>query len=467
MLCSDAGHHPVTEQHLRILQVSTYDTIGGAEKVASNLFQNYRRRGHGSWLAVGHKLGRDADVLLVANQRAPTTPSFFKRAMHCGARVPQREVETTSFFSALAHLVREPGAVLDRYMGIEEFRFPGTWKILQLPPQRPDIVHCHNLHGRYFDLRALPWLSQQLPVILTLHDAWLLSGHCAHSFSCDRWKTGCGRCPDLTLDPPIRRDATAHNWRRKRDIFNKSRLYLSTPSRWLMQKVEQSMLMSGVKEARVIPNGVDLSLFHPGEKGRARTELGIFHDSLIILFIANAVQRNIWKDYATLKTAVELTAARMKGQEVLFLALGESGPSERIGAAQLRLVSYERDPERVARYYQAADVYVHAARADTFPNTILEAVACGTPVVATAVGGIPEQIEDGRTGFLVPAGSAQSLSDRLTQLLSDTDLRKRMGEFAAETARHRFDLQQQADAYLGWYKELVDQKTIERQARVN
>jgi len=102
-----------------------------------------------------------------------------------------------------------------------------------------------------------------------------------------------------------------------------------------------------------------------------------------------------------------------------------------------------------------------------FPNTVLEALACGTPVVATAVGGIPEQIEDGRTGFLVPAGDAQSLADRLTQLLSDSNLRQGMGMRAAEVVALQFDLNQQADAYLAWYEQLVHERSFERLARTN
>jgi glycosyltransferase involved in cell wall biosynthesis len=105
--------------------------------------------------------------------------------------------------------VAEPVHWLQRRLGREDFHFPGTWCLLNLPPKRPDIVHCHNLHGGYFDLRVLPWLSREVPVVLTLHDAWLLSDHCAHSFDCEKWKESCGSCPDLTIPPSIRRDATA------------------------------------------------------------------------------------------------------------------------------------------------------------------------------------------------------------------------------------------------------------------
>jgi glycosyltransferase involved in cell wall biosynthesis len=352
-------------------------------------------------------------------------------------------------------LLGEPQRFLDKYRGVEDFHYPGTASLLDLVPHRADVVHAHNLHGEYFDLRYLPWISQRVPVVLTLHDAWLLSGHCAHSFECERWKTGCGECPDLTIYPAIRRDATAHNWERKRDVYAKSRFYVATPSQWLMEKVEQSMLAPAVVDARVIPNGVDLSVFQPADRQAGREAMGIPSDARVLLFTANVIRRNIWKDYETMRAAIALVAERLERGAVLFIALGEDAPTERIGSGEVRFVAYLKDPEAVASYYQAADVYVHAAHADTFPNTVLEALACGTPVVATSVGGIPEQIEEGVTGFLTPPGDARAMTARIVQLLSDNALRERFAAAAADSARRRFDLTSQVDSYLAWYWELT------------
>ncbi len=317
-------------------------------------------------------------------------------------------------------------------------------------------------------MRALAWLSRRVPTVLTLHDAWLLSGHCAHSFDCERWKTGCGQCPDLTIYPGIRRDATAENWRCKREIYSKSRLYVATPSRWLMRKVEQSMLTPALAGTRVIPHGVDLSIFRSADRRSVRAALAIHEDNQVVLLTGVGVSGSPFADHQSLRAAIDVIAVRRPG--TLFMALGTDAASAAIGREPICFVGKQRDPHAVARYHQAAECYVHAARVDTFPNMVLEALACGTPVVATAVGGIPEQIrtaeladvESGTaerleaTGVLVPGGNATMLADAVVALLSNDSARHRLGENALRDARARFDLERQVDAYLEWYRMIIE-----------
>ena len=358
--------------------------------------------------------------------------------------------------------------------GLENFNFPGSRDLLRLMSPRPDVVHCHNLHGGYFDLRYLPKLSARVPTLLTLHDAWLLGGHCAHSFDCERWATGCGNCPDLTIPPAIPVDRTAENWRRKRDIFSRSRLFITTPSRWMMEKVGRSMLSMGVVDSCVIPNGVDLETYHPAE-GRlaARRELGLGLDDFVVVFAANGVRDNVWKDMATLRRALDIASRALNGRvRVRFLALGESAPAERAGEATLEFVPYVSESAQVAQYFRAASVYAHAAKADTFPTTILEALACGTPIIATAVGGIPEQVRslelpgisvgthsystEEATGILTAPGDADGLAAAMAYLAGDVALVERLGQNARLDAERRFDVRRQVDAYVEWYRHMLE-----------
>lgn len=447
---------------MHILQVNSADLAGGAEAVAWRLFHAYRRMGHTSQLAVGLKRSTDPDVIsLLHDEFSGAWARWWKKVGDSLGPLEGKIRGAARLRRFCLARIGQPRRCLDIWRGREDFSFPDIWHLNAIFPKTPDIVQCHNLHGAwlpsggYFDLAALPWLSQRIPTVLTLHDAWLLSGHCAHSFGCDRWKSGCGACPDLTIYPAIRRDATAYNWRRKQMIYGKSRLFVATPSRWLMHQVQESMLSPGVVASKVIPNGVDLSIFHPADKRQARDYLQIPQQARVLFFVAHGVKGNIWKDYTTMKEAVREVTARLRGQKIIFVALGEEGDWEEKDGVRIRFVPFQTDPKEVARYYHAADIYLHAARADTFPNTVLEALACGIPVVATAVGGISEQVSEARTGFLVPAGDASAMAQKAIRLLVNADLRMSCGQRAVHEATQRFDLRCQAATYLEWFEEIV------------
>jgi glycosyltransferase involved in cell wall biosynthesis len=456
---------------MRILIASSTDLGGGAEISAWNLFNSYRNRGHHAWLAVGGKRSDDPNVFPIPNDayRSLWAKLWYGVGYRIESILHDRQLNR---LNDCIRAISEPRRWLETEMGYEDYKHPGTHRLLELCGAPPDILHCFNLHGGYFDLRALSGLSRRLPVILDLRDAWLLSGHCAHSFDCDRWQIGCGECPDLTIPPKIRRDGTAYNWKRKREIFDKSQLYVSTPCQWLMKKVDQSMLAPAVVEARVIPTGVDLTVFRSADKSAARAVLNIPQDARVLLFAANGIRRSVWRDYDILRSAVALVGERLRGEKVLCVALGDNSPPERLGEAEVLFVPFQSMSNTVARFYQAADLYVHAARADTFPRVVLEALACGTPVIATAVGGIPEQIRglrcetsqdahlntygaDEATGVLIAKGDVRAMALAIERILKNDPLRYRMGENAGKDAEERFNLQRQTDQYLEWYRELL------------
>lgn len=439
---------------MKILQVTYSDGGGGAEKIADDLQQAYSSLGHSAWLAVRVKRSADPRVLPLHRPHVPE-----KILTAAADSIKNTSVRGAYRLQKALRQMATPVRSWRRWRGHEVFEIPGTRHLLDLPPETPDILHCHNLHGDYFDLRLLPFFSQRLPVILTLHDAWLLSGHCAHSFECERWLTGCGHCPDLTIYPAVRRDATAYNWQRKQAIFAQSRLTVITPSQWLMDKVMRSMLLPAIHHAQVIHNGVDITVFQPADKTAIRRELGLPEHARILLFAAASIQRNIYKDFATMRQAVAQIAEQLPDENVIFIGLGDDMPPEQIGKAHIQFVPFQSNPTQVARYYQAADVYLHAARADTFPTSVMEALACGIPVIASQVGGIPEQVNslhlydaEKATGILVPVGDAAAMAAAAHRLLTDASLAKTMMHNARADALQRFDKRRMVGDYLQVYK---------------
>ncbi len=339
---------------------------------------------------------------------------------------------------------------LEKLFGWQYLAYPSSHHIPDLIPGPVDVFHLHNLHSGYFDLSVLPALSRSAPTGLTLHDLWLRSGHCAHSLGCDRWRTGCGRCPDLTLYPSIPADGTRVNLWRKQFYLRRSRLWITAPSRWILSELDESYLRGLPR--RLIYNGVDLEVFKPGPKDEIRAMLGLPQGRPIVLFTATRGLENPYKDGPTLIAALRLlTQDFPHAERPLLLVLG--GASDLSGPEQLS-VPFTEDERLIAAYYRASDVLAYASRADNCPLVVLEAMASGLPIVASAVGGIPELVGDGDTGFLVAVGDVRALRDGLRRILVDPELAERMAVRARMRAVGNFDLTDQAAATVEWYREI-------------
>lgn len=450
-----------TLDSLNILQVNSVDVGGGSARVAAALHHAYRKRGHNAWLTVGHKLGGDSHTLPIGHDLAA---SRWRRPFwRAESIVAQRRFRAFRWLRYALLMAADPRRVADWYQGYEDFRYPGTARLLDSTGPAIDMLHFHNLHGRYFDLRQLPRLTAMAPSILSLHDAWLLSGHCAHSLDCERWRQGCGHCPDLSLYPAVLRDATAENWQRKQEIYERSRYHVISPCQWLADRVIDSPLAAGLLGIRVIPHGVDLSRFQPGNLSLARRQLALPQNEQIILMVANGMRRNPWKGFQVAHQAFSTLSGQGRQKPLLVLVIGDSAAEEKLGNVTIRYVPFLRDQASLARYYQAADLFLSASIAEVSPLSIMEALASGTPVVATAVGGVPEQITswplaaaDSANGILVPSGDSAAMADAMTRLLDDELLRQALGRNALQRARAEFDFDVQVERYLAYYREIID-----------
>jgi glycosyltransferase involved in cell wall biosynthesis len=266
----------------------------------------------------------------------------------------------------------------------------------------------------------------------------------------------------------MRRDNTARNWSRKKQIYRDSSIFVAAPSRWLLARAEASILSEAIVDTRLIPNGVDLSTFHPGDKGAARAALGLPQDDGVLLFSGFSPVSSSFKDFASVKEAARILGTRNDLPSMTLVVLGEQRPARTLGSLTLRFVPIETDQRRIAMFHQAADIYVHAAKvgAENHSLTVIEALACGTPVVATAVGGVPEQVLDlslssgdrgsgTPTGILTAPNDPAALADAAALLLSDRPLARMLSANAEQDARQRFDLERQVGVYLDWYREII------------
>ncbi len=446
-----------------VLQVSTADVLGGAERIARQLHEAAVSRGGESWLAVGRTQGHVRGALTIPNEalRSPWTRAWL--------RLAERLDERGGAAAMAARIVRgplgDPWRWLSGQLGIEDFHYPGTGSLLNLPPRPPDVLHLHNLHNQYFDVRSLPMLSHAVPTVLTLHDQWIVTGHCAHALDCTRWETGCGQCPHLDTYPSVLRDATHFNWRRKHDLVAQSALHVAVPSMWLFNLVSRSQMARTFRSLRLIRQGVDLSVFSPGDRVEARARLGLPTDldHPVVLLLADSLRDGSWKGGAWVREALAGFVQTPHGRRTELLAVGGSSGIHSTSALPVRFVGAVHDDVTMAACYRAADVFVHPSRFENYPNAIMESIACGTPVVATAVGGVPEQVrsidtvtDHHATGALVSSYDAAGLAGGIERLLSmDIASRIRMRAAARADAYLRFDAREMVHSYLSWYDRLT------------
>jgi glycosyltransferase involved in cell wall biosynthesis len=410
--------------------VNTADRAGGADRVARDVLNGFPELGTETSLAVAEKHTDDPRVIP------------FDRSPH---------VDYRPYTSTRSRFLLEARRTIHRAVGLEDFNHPYSHHLLELTGSSPDLVFCNNLHGEYFDLRVLPGLSRRLPVVLRLADNWTFTGHCATPLGCTRWETGCGSCPDLTIPPLVERDATAFNWRRKRRILSRARLFVVTPSHWLLERARRSLLAPAIDAAAVVPNGIDLDTFRPEGPVEDRRALGIDPDAKLLLFVCNRGITNPAKDFPTLRAALELLSREGRDEQLELLVVGRRAPRERLGErVRIQHLPYIASPRDLAALYRAADLYVHSSPEEGFCGTAAEALACGTPVVAAAGGGTAEVVEHGRTGVVTPPGRPDELAAGIGSLILDDRLRARMAEAAADSAHRRFDRRRMVAALHAW-----------------
>ncbi|MFO8053166.1 MAG: glycosyltransferase [Candidatus Omnitrophota bacterium] len=436
---------------MKVLQVNTQDQKGGTANVAYGLYKGLKNKGHSSWMAVGLQQRDDQDIFKIENNRF--VPSWRKAVTKI-----LNKLDTKPYFKGRDRIksffrtVSNPGLFITGTKIIESFYYPGTRHILEFMPDKPDLINFHNLHGNYFDLRILPYYSKKLPCVLTLHDMWLFTGYCKQSFGCDRWLNSCIECPIINQNL-VKKSGPELGIKKKRKIYKKSKFHIVTPSKWLMNMVEESILAEGIKGASVIPNGIDLSIFTPGDKKLAKEKIGLetTNEKIFLVITHGNFFRNI--------ESHERFFGFLQDKSINFKLIWISGEiiPDRLRQYKYSYIPFISEKKVIVNYYQAADFMLHFSRGDTFPLVVEESMACATPVVASKTGGIPEQIRDGEDGLLFSAGEESIVAERVLGFLESESSYKKLSAAALKKAKSEFDFKDQLNNYLELYKKIVDE----------
>ncbi|MBN1680155.1 MAG: glycosyltransferase family 4 protein [Anaerolineae bacterium] len=423
---------------MRVQLISTSDIGGGAAIAAYRLFRGLRQHGYQTSMLVQHRLSDDPDI------------HGFVFPMDTTSRIKRRWRRRQIDRDRRAYRYDHPAPFRAVHFSDDRSIY-GAGMVRQVA--QADVINLHWAADFIDYTTFFGQVPSHIPVIWTLHDMNAFTGGCHYAFGCERYRDSCGACPQL--DSSKTNDLSAQIWHRKQRAYSAipgGRLHIVTPSYWLAGCVRASSLMQNVP-VHVIPNGVDTAVFQPRDKAFSRSVLGIPEQARVVLFLADSLLE-VRKGLALLLDALR----QLDDVTGLFLlSLGRGTPQIPSGHPHLHLdyLSYKNE-QLLSLIYSAADLFVIPTLQDNLPNTIIEAMCCGTAVVGFDVGGLSEIILPGETGQLVPSQNVTALAAAIRNLVQDDTQRHAMQHRCREYAAARFTIAGQVEAYAALFQQQLE-----------
>jgi len=400
---------------MRIAVISDMDDIGGAAQVA--------RRLAGAW-------GRSHEVRRFVGYR------FCSPGCVC--------YSVTKGSGLVRGLGMESSPAADRIYG----SLRGRRLLREVESFAPDIISMHDIHHFPFPLEVVESLGKIAPIAWTLHNMWSFTGGCAFSHECNLYATGCREpCPQKYCRPASDVRDVAGRWLETRNIIKLSSVHAIVPSAWLGDRAREG----GWPDDRlhVVPNGVDTEVFAPVPLASARDTLRIPRDKRCVMFAAVSPLKDKRKGYTYLDEALTQLRSRMSIFELVVGSDFERRDGDRL------MMRFAKSETILGAFYGAADCFVLPSTAENAPLVLLEALAMGTPCVAFAVGGNPEIVRPGETGFLAEKVAHGDLAASIEQVLAlPEDKRIDMRHNCRLIVEEEYSLGRQSERYLELFDNL-------------
>lgn len=407
---------------MNIVHISTSDSIGGSAQSAQRIHSGLQKYGYNSSMIVRDKISNSPSVFPVA------TNAFLRRSDYYADKI----------LSTLGL----------QYLVVPSNLFLFGKSVIQ----NADIFQLYNIHGGYFSINNLLKLSSIGKIVWRLSDLWPITGHCAYPPNCDKYSFGCHQCPSLSAYPAIKIDTAHILWKHKKSIYERLKMHIVAPSKWALKASSHSYLFKSFQH-HYIPNGINQNVFHPLDRSKARSLLSITDNRIAILFIAHVAFNNPRKGTDVLLKALQMLGSRYEYS--LFVAGEQSEEWNKLLQVPVQHFSYTTDQSKLALIYNAADIVCIPSAADNLPNTVLEAMACAKPVIASNTGGIVDAVIDCHTGILFDANSPSSLANKISILLANKNLMRIYGRNGLAMINNTYSAFAEVSAFAKLYSEIV------------
>ena len=410
---------------MKALHLNTYDIFGGAACAAFRL--------HKQLPAVGIK-----SVMLVQQKESSVDSTIGPKS---------------NLSKSIAHL-RTPLDHLpkllyrNRKSTIYHFQWLPDFLIKKIRAVNPDVVHLHWICRGFVNVSNVARIK--IPIIWTLHDMWPFTGGCHYPSDCERYKKSCGKCPQL--GSKSENDLSRWTWSRKSRLWKNLDLTLVAPSRWMKTRVQYSSLFKN-KTVEVIPNGIDINRFRPLDRKMARSCLDFSQKKQLILFGALNATSDRRKGFQYLTPCLQRLSQTKTGSEAELIVFGASKPANPPDfGLKTTYLGHLQDEISISMIYAACDVFIAPSIEDNLPNTVMEAMACGTPCVAFDIGGVPEMIDHLKNGYLAAPRDPNDLARGIEWVLENKNRLISLGKEAREKVEKEYDLSRVAKQMASLYE---------------
>lgn len=315
----------------------------------------------------------------------------------------------------------------------------------------PDIVNLHWVAGGMLRIESLRKVSK--PIVWTMHDMWPFTGGCFFSNGCKHYQKGCGMCP--VLGSQHEWDLSRWTFRRKENAWQAASIVAVAPSRWLADCAKESPLFQN-RRVEVIPYGLNAKRYMPMDRSVVRRLFGLPENKRLVLFGAASGTGDPRKGFRYLQEALCQTAGNPEWKDTELVIFGPLSRDNILDLGRpVHYVGQLYDDISLALVYATADVFVAPSAEDNLPNTVLEALACGTPCVAFNIGGMPDMVEHKVCGYLAEPFEAEDLAAGIAWVIGDNGRHENLCKESRAKALREFTMEIQAQRYEALYRTLV------------
>ncbi len=383
---------------MKILLVNTSDSGGGAAIACNRLFEALTLEGHEVRLLTMKKKGSSIYTASYDNGVLYKYSTLFRFLYERFSFIYREKDKSVRFAFSMANT----GVDITKNKWFKD----------------ADIIHLHWINGGFLSLNSIrKILNSSKPIVWTLHDMWLFTGGCHYAGQCIAYKTQCENCP--MLSNPSKNDISRKIFNFKRKYFSNHTLNIVTCSQWLANEAKSAILTANAN-IQAIPNPINTDLFTPKEKSFLRNKYSIESDKFIILFGAANINDKRKGINFLIEAMNYLATEKNVCDNIQIIIFGKNKQLD-ISLFPFKVYSMGvvNSLEKIVDLYSMSDLFVLPSIEDNLPNTVMESLSCGTPVVGFNIGGVVEMIDDNINGAIAKEISAESLAAAILRIIKN------------------------------------------------